>query len=200
MNSNEIKKLLYLAIGSFPNMQDKDMGPTTCLWNEMLKDIPLEVGQAAVKKVLSTTKFFPTIAEIREAAIELTQPKPMTAMEAWGDIIKAISNFGIYREQEALASMAPQVTKVVKYFGWERICLSEEPDIIRAQFRMAWETQVKRDKEMSVLPMEVRDLITSITKALPEIPKNNPIEIDSLINAEKKMSREKYEGRNKDVK
>jgi hypothetical protein len=45
--------------------------------------------------------------------------------------------------------------------------MSEEPDIIRAQFRKAFEAYTQREREMAVLPEQVRQLIGGVTKMLP---------------------------------
>ena len=166
MTPQEINQLLKITTANYPNMQERDLKPTAELWLLMLTDIPFEVAKKAVIKVLSTAKFFPTIAEIREAAVMITQPYIPSAPEAWGQVIKAVKNYGFYRELEALESLPPSVAKTVRQIGWRDICHSEEPDVIRGQFRRAWEAQTTRDKELAVIPNDIRNLITSTTKQL----------------------------------
>ncbi|MEG6615362.1 replicative helicase loader/inhibitor [Peptococcaceae bacterium 1198_IL3148] len=169
MTKSEIKVLLQWATANFPNMQERDMRPTAALWEKMLADMPYHVAENALMKVLATAKFFPTVAEIRAAAVEITQPAMPTAAEAWGEVVTAISRYGYYREVEALESLSPTVAQVVRFIGWKDICTSEEPDIIRAQFRKAYETHSAREREMAQIPSDVRQLISSVVKALPSI-------------------------------
>jgi hypothetical protein len=168
MNRAEAKKLVGIAVAFFPAMQDKDMGPTVIGWEAMLKDVPYKLAEMALKKVLSTAKFFPTIAEIREAVAEITNPQMPSWTEAWGEVVQAVRQYGYMREKEALESLSPAAAKVVRWFGWQEICRSEEPDVIRGQFRMAYEAQAKREREMAVLPTEIRELIGGTAKALPK--------------------------------
>ena len=55
------------------------------------------------------------------------------------------------------------VRVMVKRFSWNELCHSENVDTIRAQFRMAWETQSKRENEMRQLPQQIRGLIEGVT-------------------------------------
>ena len=165
MDRKEAKKLLGVAVGAFPNMQEKNLGPTVGVWEEMLRDMPYEVAEKAMYKLLSTAKFFPTIAEIREAAVEITQPQRITASEAWGLITKAIRQYGYYRWNEAKKVLPADVVTMVERFSWEEICTSEETGVIYGQFAKAWDSQQKVDKQMDVLPTSIRSLVTGIADA-----------------------------------
>lgn len=166
LDRKEIINLLGIATANFPNMQQKDMKPTAVLWEKALSDIPYNVAEKAVIKVLSTSRFFPTIADIREAVAQITQPRTLDAIEAWGLVVGAIRKFGYYRQGEAMESLPDEVAQMVKRFTWRELCLNENPDTLRAQFRMAWETQSKRKDEMKSLPTEIRQLIEGVAEGM----------------------------------
>lgn len=163
MNRKEVAQLVTIANSNFPTSQERDMKPTLLLWEKALSDIPYDIAEKALLKVLSTSKFFPTLAEIREASVQLTQPRSMDAIEAWGMIVQAIRKYGMYDQVKAMESFPPEVAEMVRRFTWRELCLNENPDTLRAQFRMAWETQSKREREMSVLPSNVREMIESVS-------------------------------------
>jgi hypothetical protein len=166
MTKHEVQNLLGWAIANYPSMQEKDMRMTAALWEKMLADIPYDIAEKALIKVMATSKFFPTVAEIREAVADITTSRLPTWSEAWNEVKRAIRNYGYYRPDEAMKSMSPEVARVVHHIGWQEICASEEPDVVRGQFRMAWESQAKNAREMAVLPAEVRDLIGQVSNAL----------------------------------
>jgi hypothetical protein len=170
VNLKEALRLVAWATANFPQLQERDMRPTAELWAKMLGDIPYQLAEKALMKVLATARYFPTVAEIREAAAELQHGRPMTADEAWGLVAEAVRRYGYYREQEALASLPPEVAVIVRRFGWQEICACEEPDVIRGQFRRAWEINSGQAREIAVLPAPIRELIEahSATMALPE--------------------------------
>ena len=159
MNRKEIINLLGIATANFPDLQQKDMKPTAVLWEKALSDVPYDVAEKALLKVLSTSKFFPTIADIREAVGQLTQPRTLDAMEAWGLIGEAIRKYGFYRQKEAMESLPDDVVAMVKRFTWRELCLSENVETLRTQFSMAWETHSKRQKELKSLPSDMRLLL-----------------------------------------
>lgn len=169
MNRQEVSRLVSIALANFPNMQERDMGPTVFLWEKSLADMPYHVAEKALIKVLSTSKFFPTVAEIREAAAELTQPRTLDAMEAWNLIVQAIRRHGYIDQEKAMESLPPDVREMARRFGWRELCLNTNPDTLRAQFRMAWETQSKRIREYNVLPNEIKSLIDGLADKMKMI-------------------------------
>jgi hypothetical protein len=166
MTQKEIANLVGLATANFPNMQDKDMRPTANLWLKLLGDIPYEIAENALLKVLSTAKYFPTVAEIREAAISLTTQETPSAIEGWGELMVAVRRHGYYGAEAALDSLSPITRKVAEMIGWAEICHCEEIDVLRGQFRMAYEQYAKREKEAQVLLPELRGLLKPIIKEL----------------------------------
>lgn len=162
MNRKEIINLLAIATANFPNMQEKDMKPTAILWEKSLSDMDYNVAEKAVIKVLSTSRFFPTLAEIREAAADLTQPRTLDSSEAWGLVVQAIRRYGYYRQAEAMESLPDEVVRMVQRFSWQELCHSENVDTLRAQWRMAWDTQSKRDRETKALPADIREMLEGI--------------------------------------
>lgn len=166
MNAKEVAGLLAMCAANFPAMGDRDLRLTARLWELMLEDVPFDVGKQAICKVLATARFFPTVGEIRQAVAELQSPRLLDWSEAWGLIRDAIRRYGAYRESEALASLPPDVRKVVQRFGWQNLCLSEEIEVVRGQFRMAWETYAKRETERAALPLPIREQLDGVARRL----------------------------------
>lgn len=162
MNRSEIIKLIRVLSANYRNWpaegKEKD---TVMLWESMLSDMSYEIGQAAVKVHMSRSVYPPTIADIRDAATMLTSPRRIDAIEAWGMIGKAIRKYGVYRQEEAVASLPDEVALMVERFTWRELCLNENVDTLRAQFRMAWETMEKRRTEERKLLPELLHMIES---------------------------------------
>lgn len=166
MTAREVMTLIAMATSVHPSLQEKDMRPTLEVWRKIIGDIPYDVAQQAVATVIASSKFFPTPAEIREAAALITQPRSLDYMEAWGLITDAIRKYGHYREAEALASLPADVAEMARQFGFRNLCLNEQPEVLRGQFRMAWETRTKRQDELKKLPTEIRTMIEDLTKGM----------------------------------
>jgi hypothetical protein len=162
VNRKEAVQLIGIATANFPNMQERDMGPTAALWHQILEDIPYPVAEAALFKVLSTARYFPTVAEILEAALYVTQPLLPTAPEAWAMVMQAVNKHGMYRQQQTMDMLPDFVQQVVKTMGLRQICLSEEPDIVRAQFIKSYDVMEKRHQETAQLPPRVLELVRGV--------------------------------------
>ena len=153
--------ILSAAYPTYKQFSDPNqIAKTAETWAVLLEDCPVELVLKAVKRHCLLSKYPPTVAELRENAFAVINPKGEIAIEeAWEEVLKAIHNYGFYREKEALESLSPQVRKVAKAIGWRELCLSEEPDVIRGQFRMMYEASTKRAKQDALLPEGFKQLV-----------------------------------------
>lgn len=150
MTKGEVAKLLAVLAASYPKFEVDDL--KVHVWHEMLGDLDYSIASMAIKKLIMQNTFPPAIAEVRKAAAVLTGPEQVAGSEAWGEVTRAIRNYGYYREEEALASMSPITAQLVRYMGWREICLSEEPEILRAHFLKMYDQIIAREQEKQLLP------------------------------------------------
>lgn len=138
------------------------------LWYRELQDIPNETAMAMLRKWVDTQKWPPTIAEIRTMCSEIANGKLPDWGEAWREVEKAVWRYGYMQEEKALDSMSPTTQSAVLKIGWRGICMSENPDTIRAQFRQVYEICAKREVEDRQLPPALKEAISQIgAKMLP---------------------------------
>ena len=67
----------------------------------------------------------------------------------------AIRKYGSYREDEALEWIGEQdktAAEVTRRLGFKEICLSENMEVIRGQFRMAYTNYAQQKKYYGMLP------------------------------------------------
>ena len=94
------------------------------VWYSLLQDLDYTIAQAAIQKYMLTNKFPPSVADICECAVLVRTGDKKTWSEGWEEVMKAIRNFGSYREEEARESMSEITRKAVKKLGFRNICLS----------------------------------------------------------------------------
>ncbi len=161
MTKGEVAKLLAVLAASYPKFEVDDL--KVHVWHEMLRDLDYSIASMAIKKLIMQNTFPPAIAEVRKAAAVLTDPEQVTGSEAWGEVIRAMRNYGYYREEEALASMSPTTARVVRYMGWREICLSEEPPgVLRGQFLKMYEQVAGLEQQQRLLPPDLQDEIKQL--------------------------------------
>ncbi len=118
------------------------------IYGMMLRDLPPELIISVIKKCVEQSKYFPSVAELREAAQSLVntmQGKNNVPDwgEAWSEIEKAMYSTPWGKKPKF---SHPAITKTVEYYGWHALqtCLSEDLNVIRAQIRRIYDDTVKR--------------------------------------------------------
>jgi hypothetical protein len=163
MTVAEVAKMLTLMASAWPTFEPSD--DKVRLWHELFCDIPYKVAMTAVKKLMLSSKFPPTIAELRKEVLAVTIPAEdrITPAEAWGMVVHAIRDYGSYREVDALASLPEVVARVVRYIGWRELCLCDEPDIIRAQFMRMFDQVAAKERDRKLLPSGLQEQISKLS-------------------------------------
>lgn len=144
----EIGKLVTTLASLYPSTQ---IGKSTIgAYVSMLKDVPLGILQAAVDQISVESRFFPTVAEIRERVLMLQIPDLANGMTAWGDVKKAFARYGFYRTPKF---DNPITAEAVDRMGWKELCCSENPEADRAHFARIYDDLVKRSiQDAKLLP------------------------------------------------
>jgi hypothetical protein len=150
--------------------------PGAEVYFDLLGDLPAAALQVAARRALLEGQFpvFPPPGVLRRLAVEALMagrgdPPPE---EAWDLVRQAISAFGYYRGEAAMGWLPPLVWRAVKSLGWLAMCDSTEPEILRAQFRRAYESLYERAHREALLPAHVRAALAEVAagRALPGLP------------------------------
>lgn len=128
MKRSEAAEIVMMLIGAYPNA--KTSASTSQVYETMLADLDVGTARAAVVKLVATSKWMPTVAEVREAAAEVVSGPVRSGADAWLDVMGAIRRVGSYeapRFDDALTA------SIVSRWGWRTICeTAAAPD--RARF------------------------------------------------------------------
>ena len=97
MNTQEITAVLKILKLSYPqfykNMTKQEASETVELWSTMFRDDDARIVTEAVKSLIVTLKFPPTIADVKEKIRAIEKPCVMTGLEAWNLVKGAISHY-----------------------------------------------------------------------------------------------------------
>lgn len=164
MTFNEFKVLVkgMKAVYTSPNfLPDAD---SVKIWYRLLGDMSYELANIAIQRHVATNKFPPTVAEIRQAAVQ-TMDAPQNWADGWEQFRRAVGKYGYYQQEAALASMDEITRKAVKRLGWKELCTSENIMQDRANFRMIYEQEMQHKKEIAVLPAALQKQIAELQGA-----------------------------------
>lgn len=145
----DITGLVGILTASFPN--NKVSRETIQIYQRTLSDLPLDVLEMAILQLVTTSKFFPTVSEIRDASFSIMANKSgiPSAFEAWGEAMDHCrkSNYKDYSH--------PLIEKTVNIIGidyWHHMTYDDEM-ATRAQFFKIYEGLLRRaELEAKTLP------------------------------------------------
>lgn len=144
-------KGMTLLKSSFAQSKVELTEETLEIWTQALFDLTDDMFEVAVLHIIRNSKFFPTIAEIRETAFNLcTEKYAKTGDEAWGEVMQQIALTGSWGEPKFKDEITAQA---VKNLGWMEICQMDlsQLEIIRAQFRNLYNNLKQRSKNTQEL-------------------------------------------------
>lgn len=132
------------------------------LWYFQLKDLDYKLMQAAVNKWVAINKWQPTIAELREMAINIEKGEIPSWSEAWEEVMTTIRKYGIYATPEALASMHPLTRQAVGRIGFSNLCMSENIGVEMSHFRRMYEAMQREAQIERALPQNLQNQIKEL--------------------------------------
>ena len=206
MNRKETIATFALISALFPR-DDKFANATKEMisaWNEMLADIPFDTVKAAIKAAVATSPFPPSICEIRNYSVKISENSLLPAEEAWKIACDAIRTYNTKTvpkegfnsktyefvrfgepvkaqpsgvEYEAKRNVPPDVWEVMEMMGYADMCASENADVLRGQFMKIWNSRANREHEYKVVAPIVPQLVEKIANLLTEGGQNGEINV-----------------------
>lgn len=133
----------------------------------------VDLDEAATTRVIddwiSAHDERPSIAAIRREVAKAQQPAGlfMPPDEAWAYVSQCFGTVGQYRE---FPDLHPLVKRAVDGIGWQEMCRSDNIDVIRGQFRMAYQALLERSVVETATSEGAAMLPTAAVPALERRP------------------------------
>lgn len=170
----EIVRLLRQYMTAFPSNSLAD--GAWAIYARALSSLTIEEINAAMLKLLRTSKFFPSVAEIFAAAKSVRSfangTNAPTAAEAWEEVQRLAKQIHLSGTWEY---SCPEVKRAAECFGRYELCTIEENavSIARAQFTKIYNEIVSRRKEDA----ENEAVLEILPSARAQIAKGKIIEL-----------------------
>lgn len=156
-----VLKIAYPAF--YKTMSDEEIDDVINLWGIMFESDSAKIVTEAVKALICTLKYPPTIVDVKEKIREITQPLAMTEMEAWRMVRNAIS---YYNATETFAQLPPILQKIVGSPSvlrqWAQMEAETVESVIQSNFMRSYKARVAHEKEYAMLPASTRNLIREL--------------------------------------
>lgn len=139
----------------YQNMTSDELMRACDLWTEMFAEDDAGVVGLAVKQLLTTLEFPPTIADVKKEISKLASAvsNEPTGIDEWNAIRKAIKNscYSAKEEFDRLPSVAQRfVGSPQQLRDWAVMC-DFNADVVRGQFMKQYESLKEREEYKAIL-------------------------------------------------
>lgn len=118
MTTSETIELVRFVLAAYPaqrsRMSGEDAKAMVAAYAAGLADVELEHARAGATRLIRTSKWLPSVAELREAIGVVHAGERRSGIDAWGDVV----SMRTYRDREALETFDPLVVELCRRFGW----------------------------------------------------------------------------------
>jgi len=169
MTRQEALAVMAMLKTAYPNfykdLSKEDINAAVNLWATMFSEEPIQVVTEAIKALMCTLKYPPTIADVKEKIAMIMQPQTqtMTEMEAWQRVKAAIS---YYNASENFAELPPILQKIVgspnTLREWALMDGEVVNSVIQSNFMRSYKAKVAQEKEYEKLPQSTKQLIAML--------------------------------------
>lgn len=155
---------LMLAYPAWGESLGSKIDGTLEIYRRALMDIDGKLLESAVLQHIGSSKWFPTISELREAALSIVTHGDESAEEAWIEVIEAIHKIGSYGKPQWSNDM---IERTIKAFGWIELCMTETDQMsyARDSFMKIYKAQSTRRRESNLMLPEVKNAIEKLAES-----------------------------------
>lgn len=142
MNRTETTRILTILRTVWPESAVTD--DTITAWAWAFEDVPYPAVEAAAKRWIKTGTFFPRPGELLRLVGVAAVAPGLVPEAAWEEVLRETKRVGFNRppvfhdgrfEPPAVPEFSsPLIAAAANAVGWEAICTSDKPEVVRAQF------------------------------------------------------------------
>lgn len=173
MSRDEVITILGILRIAYPrfyaNMTSNQAEETISLWQEMFADDDCNVVKLAVKNLINTFQFPPTIADVKNELYKLYAGEKKTDIELWNELKSAIRG-GIYYSAEIFPTLSEELQLYLKNpMQLKELAMSDIEEIDTVQkgiFLKQMPIIRERQKEKMMMLPSTRKFISELANKL----------------------------------
>lgn len=173
MDTKETAAVLAVIKTAYPkyydNKTEKELKDTVSLWQAMLAEYQSQIVTSAVKALIATNKYPPTIAEVIEKINFLTNPNRMGEVEAWGLVKAAIRN-SAYHSIEEFDKLPDDIKATLGSPSTLREwAISEDENsetVIASNFMRSYRAKVDERKTIEAIPSSIKAMVLEASEKM----------------------------------
>ncbi|MEY2669755.1 MAG: hypothetical protein RLZZ577_71 [Bacteroidota bacterium] len=165
MDKVETLAILNVIKISYPyfykDLKDSEAENMLNVWAMMFENDNARIVVEAVKAVITSSKYPPNIADIKEKITLLTKDEGLTEMEAWGIVYKAICSSG-YNSIENFEKLPVTLQKIIgsaKQLKEWAITENLNIQVVQSNFMRSYKVMQERNNLINKLPESCKNMI-----------------------------------------
>lgn len=194
MTKKEVVEALTLIVMSYPASfkDEKTVQAMAEVWYRIFKDDNPKLVLMAIEKHISTNKWAPSIAEIREQMTNISHPEILPPDVAWSAVVDLLYAEGEYGGNTEC--LPPLIRQCVDAIGWHALYElhrgsygGNKDGLDRVAFMDLYKPAYDRARETAMLPKE---LFASVEKATRVLGAETTKQLDTI--KEKRREKEDF--------
>lgn len=178
MTREETIKLIGIITMAYPNFDkfrdEKHIRSMVNVWADMFAEDEAGLVALAIKEHISTSKWPPSIAEIRELMTRIVNPNIIPPDEAWEIVAKYLYLAGEHCHRDYRAELPQAIADSIDAIGYGQLYAlhvayargsSAKAELDRVAFLQTYEEKVERQRRKAMLPDSLRRSIDAATTA-----------------------------------
>lgn len=178
MTKEETIKLIGIITMAYPNFDkfrdEKHIRSMVSVWADMFSEDDAGLVALAVKEHISTSKWPPSIAEIRELMTRIANPDIIPPGEAWEVVSKYLSVVGEYCHRDYHRELPKAIADTIDAIGYGQLYAmhvayargsSSKAGFDRVAFTQIYEEKVEQQRRQAMLPPALRQKMEAISAA-----------------------------------
>ena len=182
MTQQETNKILALMVEVYPRFNEgRNPQLTSRLWSTLFADEPYEwVEKAFMAFVATDTKGFPpSPGAIKDKIRQLSGSEEPTELQAWGVVLKAISN-SAYNSKSEFDKLPRPIQEIVGYPGqlyeWSQMDSDEVNSVIASNFQRSYRARSESRRMYDMIPEGLKIALPG--NDVPALTESKPLAIE----------------------
>jgi hypothetical protein len=175
MERIDVIKLMTVLQTAYPQFYAKktkeELNDAVNLYMDIFEDEPADIVGIAVKALIKTrvSNWPPSIGEINEKIMQITQPEAMTELEAWGFVARALRN-SAYNSVEEFEKLPPMIQRMVgdpsQLREWALMDSETVSSVIASNFQRSYKVRARNERDYMALPSSVKDYVGTLAAGM----------------------------------
>lgn len=179
MTKADAARLVAIVATAYPNFDkfknDDSIKSTVSLWAMMFASDDGAVVGLAVQKHIATSKWPPSVAELREIMLEIQHPELIDPDKAWLAVSDLLYTEGQNNHGDLYKQLPPLVARAVESIGWGNLwemhrsyCAGGKPGMDRVAFMQQYTPMFEREKQRAMTPEYINKQIDRAAASIPD--------------------------------